>query len=125
MAWVCMMLWDSAVLGIKGGFIGIVESECEKRKGVEEDPTLSGLEAENKLGQPDVNSSLQGNVFSRHPRVFCALMFLVIRLAEQVGHLLSQCFPMRQEGTVVTGQDLYPAGFYIYLRRDLRKVWLL
>ena len=96
-----------------------------KKEGVENGSTLSGLEAGNKLGQPDVNCSLQENVFSWHPRVFCALMFFFVHLAEQVGHLLSQCFPVRQEGTVVTGQDLYPAGFYVYLHHDLCKIWLL
>lgn len=47
----------------------------KKKKEVEDESTVSGLEAENKRDQCAVNSSLQENMFSRHSRVISVLTF--------------------------------------------------
>lgn len=62
---------------------------------MKDDSTVSGLEAESKPDQPVVNSRLQQNVvFTAYEGICC--IDVSLHLVEQVGHLLTQCFPVRQ-----------------------------
>ena len=60
-----MMLQKSVVLGVKGGFVGIVWWEFEKGRG--RGSAVFGSDAESKPDQPKAKSRLQENVFSWHP----------------------------------------------------------
>ena len=60
-----MMLQKSVVLGVKGGFVGIVWWDFEKGRG--RGSAVFGSDAESKPDQPKAKSRLQENVFSWHP----------------------------------------------------------